>query len=130
MLSRPWSPHPIPNRRVLIVGNYCHDVLIQNGSIVAETLGGASFVSNVEARWKSKGARAPPIILILQNFKLDNKVHIAYLVKVHPHLPKILSSMPLSITIFINYFNLYYCMHPWKKKSGFAPTSIIDLTRQ
>lgn len=42
------SPRRITNRRVLIVGNYCHDVLIQNGSIVAETLGGAaSFISNV-----------------------------------------------------------------------------------
>ncbi|CAL9244113.1 unnamed protein product [Arabidopsis halleri] len=44
----PHSPRRIPNRRVLIVGNYCHDVLIQNGSVVAETLGGAaSFISNV-----------------------------------------------------------------------------------
>ncbi|KFK27401.1 hypothetical protein AALP_AA8G378300 [Arabis alpina] len=41
-------PLHISNRRVLIVGNYCHDVLIQNGSIMAETLGGAaSFISNV-----------------------------------------------------------------------------------
>uniref|UniRef100_A0A1J3D5L0 Inositol 3-kinase n=1 Tax=Noccaea caerulescens TaxID=107243 RepID=A0A1J3D5L0_NOCCA len=44
----PHSPRRIPNRRVLIVGNYCHDVLIQNGAVVAETLGGAaSFISNV-----------------------------------------------------------------------------------
>ncbi|ESQ42501.1 hypothetical protein EUTSA_v10014005mg [Eutrema salsugineum] len=44
----PNSPRRIPNRRVLIVGNYCHDVLIQNGAVVAETLGGAaSFISNV-----------------------------------------------------------------------------------
>ncbi|KAM7257355.1 hypothetical protein ACFE04_013096 [Oxalis oulophora] len=34
--------------RVLVVGNYCHDVLIQNGTVVAESLGGAaSFISNV-----------------------------------------------------------------------------------
>ncbi|CAH8360513.1 unnamed protein product [Eruca vesicaria subsp. sativa] len=40
--------HQTPNRRVLIVGNYCHDVLIQNNTIIAETLGGAaSFISNV-----------------------------------------------------------------------------------
>ncbi|XVE59410.1 hypothetical protein DITRI_Ditri05aG0044100 [Diplodiscus trichospermus] len=33
---------------VLIVGNYCHDVLLQRGAVVAETLGGAaSFISNV-----------------------------------------------------------------------------------
>lgn len=33
---------------VLIVGNYCHDVLLRNGDVVAETLGGAaSFISNV-----------------------------------------------------------------------------------
>ncbi|KAK0604345.1 hypothetical protein LWI29_014708 [Acer saccharum] len=33
---------------VLIVGNYCHDVLLQNGVVLAETLGGAaSFISNV-----------------------------------------------------------------------------------
>ncbi|RID41285.1 hypothetical protein BRARA_J01258 [Brassica rapa] len=44
----PNPPHRIPNRRVLIVGNYCHDVLIQNNTVVAETLGGAaSFISNV-----------------------------------------------------------------------------------
>lgn len=33
---------------VLIVGNYCHDVLLQNGNVLAESLGGAaSFISNV-----------------------------------------------------------------------------------
>ncbi|KAE8725553.1 Inositol 3-kinase [Hibiscus syriacus] len=33
---------------VLIVGNYCHDVLLHDGAVVAETLGGASsFISNV-----------------------------------------------------------------------------------
>ncbi|OMO90449.1 Carbohydrate kinase PfkB [Corchorus olitorius] len=38
--------NPIPS--VLIVGNYCHDVLLQGGAVVAETLGGAaSFISNV-----------------------------------------------------------------------------------
>ncbi|CAN8301354.1 unnamed protein product [Cochlearia groenlandica] len=42
------QPPRTPNRRVLIVGNYCHDVLIQNGTVMAETLGGAaSFISNV-----------------------------------------------------------------------------------
>lgn len=44
----PQQQTPNPPRRVLIVGNYCHDVLIQNGTVVAETLGGAaSFISNV-----------------------------------------------------------------------------------
>ncbi|CAN7008723.1 unnamed protein product [Brassica oleracea var. botrytis] len=44
----PNSPHRTPNRRVLIVENYCHDVLNQNGTVVAETLGGAaSSISNV-----------------------------------------------------------------------------------
>ncbi|KAM0999229.1 hypothetical protein FF1_005960 [Malus domestica] len=33
--------------RVLIAGNYCHDVLIKDGVVLAETLGGAaSFISN------------------------------------------------------------------------------------
>ncbi|XP_031271162.1 inositol 3-kinase [Pistacia vera] len=33
---------------VLIVGNYCHDVLLQNGTVLAESLGGAaSFISKV-----------------------------------------------------------------------------------
>ncbi|KAJ0266764.1 Inositol 3-kinase [Hirschfeldia incana] len=42
------QPAPNPPPRVLIVGNYCHDVLIQNNTVVAETLGGAaSFISNV-----------------------------------------------------------------------------------
>ncbi|KAG2289779.1 hypothetical protein Bca52824_049383 [Brassica carinata] len=44
----PNSPHRTPNRRVLIVESYCHDVLNQNGTVVAETLGGAaSSISNV-----------------------------------------------------------------------------------
>ncbi|KAJ7959805.1 inositol 3-kinase-like [Quillaja saponaria] len=35
-------------RRGLIVGNYCHDVLMRDGVVVAETLGGAaSFISAV-----------------------------------------------------------------------------------
>ncbi|KAL6203400.1 hypothetical protein ACLB2K_027100 [Fragaria x ananassa] len=35
-------------RRCLIAGNYCHDVLIRDGVVLAETLGGAaSFISNV-----------------------------------------------------------------------------------
>lgn len=34
--------------RGLVVGNYCHDVLIRDGDIVSENLGGAaSFISNV-----------------------------------------------------------------------------------
>ncbi|XP_050370859.1 LOW QUALITY PROTEIN: inositol 3-kinase [Argentina anserina] len=37
--------HP---RRCLIAGNYCHDVLIRDGLVLAQTLGGAaSFISNV-----------------------------------------------------------------------------------
>lgn len=37
-----------PSRRGLIAGNYCHDVLIRDGVVMAETLGGAaSFVSAV-----------------------------------------------------------------------------------
>ncbi|KAL5718978.1 inositol 3-kinase [Ranunculus cassubicifolius] len=36
------------NRRGLVVGNYCHDVLIRDNQIIGESLGGAaSFVSNV-----------------------------------------------------------------------------------
>ncbi|KAK9912482.1 hypothetical protein M0R45_036344 [Rubus argutus] len=35
-------------RRCLIAGNYCHDVLIRDGVVLTETLGGAaSFISNV-----------------------------------------------------------------------------------
>ncbi|XP_077217228.1 pfkB-like carbohydrate kinase family protein [Tasmannia lanceolata] len=35
-------------RRGLVVGNYCHDVLIRDGHVIGESLGGAtSFVSNV-----------------------------------------------------------------------------------
>ncbi|XP_050237465.1 inositol 3-kinase [Mercurialis annua] len=37
-----------PASRVLIVGNYCHDLLIQNDTILAESLGGASsFIATV-----------------------------------------------------------------------------------
>ena len=39
---------PSMGRRGLVVGNYCHDVLIRNEVVVGETLGGAaSFISNV-----------------------------------------------------------------------------------
>ncbi|RVW66223.1 Inositol 3-kinase [Vitis vinifera] len=39
---------PNMGRRGLVVGNYCHDVLIRNDVVVGETLGGAaSFISNV-----------------------------------------------------------------------------------
>lgn len=37
-----------PRRRCLIVGNYCHDVLIKDDVVIAESLGGAaSFISSV-----------------------------------------------------------------------------------
>ncbi|KAK9940773.1 hypothetical protein M0R45_017415 [Rubus argutus] len=43
----PNLPSPT-TRRCLIAGNYCHDVLIRDGVVLAETLGGAaSFISNV-----------------------------------------------------------------------------------
>ncbi|XAR58912.1 hypothetical protein NMG60_11014490 [Bertholletia excelsa] len=39
---------PAPFHRGLIVGNYCHDVLIKDNVVIAETLGGAvSFISAV-----------------------------------------------------------------------------------
>lgn len=42
------APPQNSNLRGLIVGNYCHDVLIRDGNVVGETLGGsASFVSAV-----------------------------------------------------------------------------------
>nr|AFN53669.1 hypothetical protein [Linum usitatissimum] len=42
------SPRPPSGGDVLIVGNYCHDVLIQDSTVKAESLGGAaSFISNV-----------------------------------------------------------------------------------
>ncbi|KAK8486533.1 hypothetical protein V6N13_094550 [Hibiscus sabdariffa] len=42
------QPQTTPIQSALIVGNYCHDVLLQGGAVVAETLGGAaSFISNV-----------------------------------------------------------------------------------
>ncbi|GMJ10762.1 myo-inositol kinase [Hibiscus trionum] len=50
MVTTTTIPHPqnTPIQSVLIVGNYCHDVLLQGGAVFAETLGGAaSFISNV-----------------------------------------------------------------------------------
>ncbi|KAE8674860.1 Inositol 3-kinase [Hibiscus syriacus] len=42
------QPQNTQTQSVLIVGNYCHDVLLQGGAVVADTLGGAaSFISNV-----------------------------------------------------------------------------------
>ncbi|KAL5580748.1 hypothetical protein UlMin_013190 [Ulmus minor] len=42
------SDKKCPPRRGLVAGNYCHDVLIRDGVVVAETLGGAaSFISSV-----------------------------------------------------------------------------------
>ncbi|KAL9675796.1 hypothetical protein QQ045_004002 [Rhodiola kirilowii] len=41
--------------RGLVVGNYCHDVLIRDGEVVAETLGGAvSFISLVHSVFSIK----------------------------------------------------------------------------
>ncbi|XP_010253881.1 PREDICTED: inositol 3-kinase-like isoform X2 [Nelumbo nucifera] len=38
----------VVTRRGLVVGNYCHDILIRDGLVVGESLGGAaSFISNV-----------------------------------------------------------------------------------
>ncbi|XP_037494696.1 inositol 3-kinase isoform X2 [Jatropha curcas] len=48
MVTTAHKTHQNPTPRVLIVGNYCHDVLIQNDTIVGESLGGAcSFISAV-----------------------------------------------------------------------------------
>ncbi|CAL1402298.1 unnamed protein product [Linum trigynum] len=42
------SPQPPSPGDILIVGNYCHDLLIQDSVVKAESLGGAaSFISNV-----------------------------------------------------------------------------------
>ncbi|KAK9065937.1 hypothetical protein SSX86_015339 [Deinandra increscens subsp. villosa] len=42
------GPNPNPNPQGLIVGNYCHDVLLKDDAVLAETLGGAvSFISAV-----------------------------------------------------------------------------------
>ncbi|XP_042519612.1 inositol 3-kinase isoform X2 [Macadamia integrifolia] len=44
----PEEPEAVLGLRGLVVGNYCHDVLIRDGRVVGESLGGAaSFVSNV-----------------------------------------------------------------------------------
>ncbi|XP_043724618.1 inositol 3-kinase [Telopea speciosissima] len=44
----PEEPEAVVGLRGLVVGNYCHDVLIRDGRVVGESLGGAaSFVSNV-----------------------------------------------------------------------------------
>lgn len=48
MVSAAHNTQQSPSIRVLIVGNYCHDVLIQNDKIVGESLGGASsFIVSV-----------------------------------------------------------------------------------
>ncbi|KAJ8769807.1 hypothetical protein K2173_007667 [Erythroxylum novogranatense] len=36
------TQHQPPSRRVLVVGNYCHDILIHNDAVKCESLGGAS----------------------------------------------------------------------------------------
>ncbi|KAM7501805.1 hypothetical protein LguiB_000709 [Lonicera macranthoides] len=47
MVSQNHAPQEL-NRRGLVVGNYCHDVLIRDGAVIAESLGGAaSFISTV-----------------------------------------------------------------------------------
>ncbi|KAJ9172493.1 hypothetical protein P3X46_015723 [Hevea brasiliensis] len=48
MVTASHKTHQVPTPRVLIVGNYCHDVLIQNDTVVGESLGGASsFIASV-----------------------------------------------------------------------------------
>ncbi|KAK4275168.1 hypothetical protein QN277_018297 [Acacia crassicarpa] len=37
------APHQNSNLRGLIVGNYCHDILMRDGLVVGETLGGAAY---------------------------------------------------------------------------------------
>ncbi|KAF5751378.1 hypothetical protein HS088_TW02G00391 [Tripterygium wilfordii] len=60
------------NPRVLIVGNYCHDVLIRDGDVLAETLGGAaSFISNV---FDGLSIRCNLISKVGQDFKYQAKV--------------------------------------------------------
>ncbi|XP_065879328.1 inositol 3-kinase [Euphorbia lathyris] len=42
------TTHQSPSSPVLIVGNYCHDILIQNNTVIGESLGGASsFIASV-----------------------------------------------------------------------------------
>ncbi|XP_038706979.1 inositol 3-kinase-like [Tripterygium wilfordii] len=60
------------NPRVLIVGNYCHDVLIRDGDVLAETLGGAaSFISNV---FDGLSIRCNLISKVGQDFKYETKI--------------------------------------------------------
>ncbi|KAF2312565.1 hypothetical protein GH714_035087 [Hevea brasiliensis] len=48
MVTASHKTRQVPTPRVLIVGNYCHDVLIQNDTVVGESLGGASsFIASV-----------------------------------------------------------------------------------
>ncbi|EEF36760.1 kinase, putative [Ricinus communis] len=48
MVTTNHRTHHSPTSRVLIVGNYCHDVLIQDDIVLGESLGGASsFIAAV-----------------------------------------------------------------------------------
>ncbi|XP_058109071.1 inositol 3-kinase [Magnolia sinica] len=46
--SESTTTNPMQCWRGFVVGNYCHDVLIQDGHVIGESLGGAaSFISNI-----------------------------------------------------------------------------------
>ncbi|KAJ8616876.1 hypothetical protein MRB53_013062 [Persea americana] len=85
----------------LVVGNYCHDVLIRNGVVVSETLGGsASFVSNVlDSLSKTTTTSSSPHCYV-------SKVgpDFSYSRSVSRH-PPIICSFPSKTTLFHAYFS-------------------------
>ncbi|XP_022753800.1 inositol 3-kinase-like [Durio zibethinus] len=81
--------NPIPS--VLIVGNYCHDVLLQGCAVVAKTLGGAaSFISNVFSG-------------LSVSFDLTSKVGLDFKYP-HPYNPIVVPAS--KTTVFHAYFDL------------------------
>lgn len=84
------APPQNSNLRGLIVGNYCHDVLIRDGLVVGETLGGAaSFVSAV-------------LDVLSVSFRLVSKVGSDFAYAIN-HRPTVISTS--KTTLFHAYFD-------------------------
>ncbi|KAK4280768.1 hypothetical protein QN277_012346 [Acacia crassicarpa] len=84
------APHQNSNLRGLIVGNYCHDILMRDGLVVDETLGGVAYFISV-------------VLDILSiSFRLISKVESDFAYSMTHHLILVPTS---KTTLFHAYFD-------------------------
>lgn len=103
----------------LVVGNYCHDVLIRDGVVLSETLGGAaSFISNV----------LDSISIFPSSCDYVSKVgpDFSYSSSVSRH-PPIVSPLPSQTTLFHAYFSSASDVRLLRRIHACAPISPSDI---